>query len=196
MPTAARLIYDGAVCHIIQRGNNRQKVFREEEDYEKFLSLVERYKIKYAFDLYNYCLMSNHLHFLIKIHCGKELSRAMQGIFQSFRFYYRKKYQYTGYLFQGRYKSKIIDKDAYLLECARYIERNPVRANVVKDPAQYKWTSYLVYARGQKSDIITENPMYTAIGNNDAERRRSYQEYVLADRIYEHIIDKEFKITS
>lgn len=117
MPTAGRLICDGAVCHIIQRGNNRQKIFRDNGDYEKFLSLIKECKTRYDFDVYNYCLMSNHIHFLVKISHGRELSRLIQGTFQSFRFYYRRKYKYTGYLFQGRYKSKIIEKDTYLLEC-------------------------------------------------------------------------------
>jgi len=99
MPTQGRLIYDGAVCYIIQRGNNRQKVFREENDYWRLLYFIFKYKSKYEFDIYNYCLMSNHLHLLIKISCGRDLPKLMQGIFQSFRFYYRKKYKYTGYLF-------------------------------------------------------------------------------------------------
>ena len=194
MPTGGRVIYDGAVCHIIQRGNNRQKIFREEKDYEKFLYLTKKYKARYAFDVYNYCLMSNHLHFFIKISRGRDIEKLMQGIFQSFRFHYYKTYKYTGYLFQGRYKSKIIEKDAYLLECARYIERNPLRAGIVKDLSHYKWSSYLYYAYGLKNDLITENPMYANLGHSAIERQKAYREYVLQDRAYELIIDKEFNI--
>jgi len=194
MPTQARVVHDGAVCHIIQRGNNRQRIFREEEDYEKLLYSVLKYKTKYSFDVYNYCLMSNHLHILIKISHGKDLSKLMQGIFQSFRFYYKKKHEYTGYLFQGRYKSKVIETDTYLLECARYIERNPLRAGVVEDLSRYKWSSYLHYAYGLKNDIITSNPAYSALGNTPIEQQKAYREYVLTGRVYEYIIDKEFKI--
>jgi len=194
MPTAGRLIYDGAVCHIIQRGNNRQKIFRDDGDCEKFLSLIKEYKARYGFDVYNYCLMSNHIHFLLKISQGRELSKLMQGTFQSFRFYYRRKYKYTGYLFQGRYKSKIIEKDTYLLECARYIERNPLRAGIIKDLSQYKWTSYDFYAAGRKNGIITENPMYITLGSELNERQYAYRQYLLTDRFYEYIIDDSFKI--
>ena len=196
MPTRGRVVYDGAVCHIIQRGNNRQKIFKEESDYENFLSLIVKYKSKYEFDIYNYCFMGNHLHLLMKISKGIDLPRLMQGLFQSFRFYYRKKYKYTGYLFQGRYKSKIIDKDTYFLECARYIERNPLRAGIVEDLSRYKWSSYLYYAYGLKNDIITANPMYVALENTPIERQKIYREYVLTNRVYEDIIDREFKINT
>ncbi len=194
MPTQRRVIYDGAVCHIIQRGNNRQKVFREEEDYKKFLSLIKEYKDKFAFELYNYCLIPNHLHLLMKIIKKDDMAKLMQGVLQSFRFYYRRKYKYTGYLYQGRYKSKLIEKDSYLLECARYIERNPLRAKIVEDLSSYKWSSYNFYANGHINDIITENPAYAALGDNVEDRQKAYREYVLTSRAYEDIIDKEFKI--
>jgi len=194
MPAHGRIIYDGAVCHIIQRGNNRQKIFKEVEDYKKLLSLIIEYKAKFVFELYNYCLMPNHLHLLMKISKGDDLSRLMQGLFQSFRFYYKRKYKYTGYLYEGRYKSKLIEKDSYLLDCARYIERNPLRAGIVKDLSHCKWSSHLFYACGDKNDIITENPLYCALGDGIATRQKAYKEYVLTPRAYEEIIDKEFKI--
>lgn len=194
MPTQARVIYDGAVCHIIQRGNNRQRIFKEEGDYEKFLSLIVKYRSKYGFDIYNYCLMSNHLHLLMKVTIGKDLPKLMQGVFQSFRFYYRKRYKYTGYLYQGRYKNKAIKTDEYLLECARYIERNPLRAGIVKDLSQYRWSSYYRYAYGIKNDIVAENPIYATLGRSAIERQKAYREYVLTERIYEDILDREFKI--
>ena len=195
MPTSGRRLYDGGVYHITQRGNNKQKIFRGDKDYEKLLCFIKEYRLKYGFDVYNYCLMPNHIHLLVKVAKGADLPKIMQGIFQSFRFHYRKRYRYTGYLFQGRYKSKPVEKDSYMLECARYIERNPLRAGLVKDLSDYRWSSYLHYACGHEDGIITDNPMFTAFGHTQAERRRSYQRYVLEDRFYEHIIDKEFKIT-
>ena len=108
MPKAGRQIYDGAICHIIQRGNNRQEIFKEDQDYKKFLSIIKGYKWVYPFEIYNYCLMRNHIHLLIKIPTAKDLAKIMQGIFQSFRFYFGKKYNYAGYLYQGRFKSKLI----------------------------------------------------------------------------------------
>jgi putative transposase len=196
MPTQGRAVYDGAVCHIIQRGNNRQRIFREAGDYWRLLHFISKYKSKYEFDVYNYCIMSNHLHLLIRIPHGKDLPKIMQGIFQSFRFYYRKKYKYTGYLFQGRYKSKVIETDAYLLECARYIERNPLRAGIVEDLSQYKWSTYPYYAYGLKNDIITANSMYTTLGDTSVDSQKAYREYVTINRIYEDIVDRGFKINS
>ena len=194
MPTQGRVIYDGAVCHIIQRGNNKQKIFREDEDYGKFLSLIMEYKDKIAFEQYNYCLMPNHVHMLLKIIKKDDMAKLMQGIFQSFRFYYKRKYKYAGYLYQGRYKSKLIEKDSYFLECARYIERNPLRAEIIKDLSLYKWSSYNFYAHGQRNDIVTVNPLYTALGKDHRTREEAYKEYVLTPRAYEDVIDKEFKI--
>ncbi|MFH1791653.1 MAG: transposase [Candidatus Omnitrophota bacterium] len=195
MPKSRRVVHDGAVLHITQRGNNRQKIFRDDKDCAKFISLIRRYKKKFAFDLYNYNLMPNHPHLLMRIMKRKDLPKLMQGVLQSFRFYYKRKYGYTGYLYDGRYKSKIVDNDAYLLDCARYIERNPLRARLVKDLSKHKWSSYLFYAYGRKDSIITENPLYAALGRNESARRKAYREYVLAPRPYEDIIDKEFKIT-
>ena len=195
MPANARIIYDGAICHIIQRGNNKQKIFKKGKDYEKILSIIKEYSRRYAFQLYNYCLMPNHLHLLLKIDKKEHLAKLMQGILQTYRFYYKRKHKYIGYLYQGRYKSKIIEKESYLLECARYIERNPLRAGMVKELVCYKWTSYLFYAHSQRNDIITENPLYTTLSLDKLERRNIYNEYVVTPRAYEEILDKAFGLT-
>jgi len=171
-------MHDNAICHVIQRGNNRQRIFRDDDDYEKLLSIIFKYREKYRFELYHYCLMSNHLHFVMKI-CKKEDSpRLMQGVFQTYRFYYRAKYRYSGYLYQGRYKSRLITSDGYLLECGRYVERNPLRAKIVNDLLCYKWTSYSYYANGAINDIITQSPLYDTIGRTHEERMSEYQKYV------------------
>jgi len=194
MPTCGRLIHDNAVCHIIQRGNNRQKICVDEEDFGKFLSLIDTYKAKFAFELYHYCLMANHLHLLLKIIMKDDLAKLMQGIFQSYRFYFKRKYRYSGYLYQGRYKSKLIKTDNYLLDCARYIERNPLRARIINDLSQYRWTSYPVYALGHESGIITENPLFSTLSNDGIKRRQMYRDYVIPARPYEEILDREFGI--
>jgi len=194
MPTMRRLVADEAIYHIIQRGNNRQNIFREDEDFKKFLTLMKECMNKYTSELYHYCLMSNHLHFLIRIYSREEVAKFMQALSQSYRFYYGKKYRYTGYLYQGRFKSKLITNDEYLLECGRYIERNPIRAGIVKDPGSYQWSSYNYYADSYKSDIIKKNPLYAGLGNSLEKRQLAYREYVLTTRFYEKIIDKEFCI--
>ena len=193
MPTAKRQIYDGAIYHIMQKGNNSQQLFKETKDYYKFISLVKKYKGKYSFELYNYCLMNNHVHLLMKVFKKEELAKLAQGIFQSYRFYFKQKYQYTGYLYQGRYKSKIIEKNEYLLECARYIETNPLRAKLVKTLKDYKWSSYTFYAYGQKNTLLTPNPLYGAF-SNVKKRKATYARYILMPRAYENIIDEAFGV--
>ena len=142
MARTPRLIYDGMVCHILQRGNNKRAIFKNTYDYLKFKDLIKRYIDKFSFELYNYCLMPNHIHLLLKIIEQEDLSKIFKGIFQSFQLHHRREYEYTGTLYQNRFKSIIIDSDSYLLECARYIERNPLRAGLVTSLEQYKWSSY------------------------------------------------------
>ncbi len=193
MSTYKRQVYDGAIYHIIQKGNNSQQLFGVIEDYYKFISLVARYKDKYSFELYNYCLMNNHIHFLMKVFKKEELAKLTQGIFQAYRFYFKQKYTYTGHLYQGRYKSKIIEKDEYLLECARYIETNPLRAKLVKVLKDYRWSSYAYYAYGEQNLLLTPNPLYDSFSNAE-KNRRFYRQYVLMPRLYEDMIDDAFDI--
>jgi len=118
----------------------------------------------------------------------------MQGLLQSYGFYYKRKYGYRGYLYQNRYKSKKISNDEYLLECGRYIERNPVRAGIVKTPDEYKWSSCSHYTQGDYDGIITDDFLYGNFGKNLKDRQCGYKEYVSTSRPYEDIIDKEFSI--
>ena len=194
MPRTKRLVSDDTVFHIVQRGNNKQTIFREDEDFEKFLSIIRKYITKFKVEIYHYCLMRNHIHILLKIFKKDTLAKIMQGVLQSYRFYYKRKYGYIGYLYQGRYKSALIQDDNYLSECGRYIERNPVRAGIVKAPYEYRWSSCKHYASGQKDDITTENPLYESFGNTIENRRFAYKEYVSTARPYEEMIDRQFGI--
>ena len=160
MGRARRVLFDGGVYHIVQRGHNKDKLFKNAGDYKAFKDFIRRYKEKYIFDVFHYCLMSNHFHILLKVHKGDDLPKIMHGITQSYSYYYRKTYRHTGYVYQNRYKSFSVEDDAYLLECGRYIERNPLRAGIVKELSLYHWSSYNFYAKGMPDDIITENPLY------------------------------------
>ena len=188
MPRGPRNLYEGAICHVVQRGNNRCILFRDDEDYLKFLSIVKRYKEKYPFEVFNYCLMPNHIHVLIRI-LTSQISRAFQGIFQVYQSYYRKKYDYVGALYQNRFKSILVEDDSYLLDCARYIERNPLRAELVTDLDKYPWSSYHYYVKGKKDPLITPNPMYLEMGKTSVRRRKIYKEYLLKSRPYEALLD-------
>ncbi|MFA5144013.1 MAG: transposase [Candidatus Omnitrophota bacterium] len=190
-----RILVDGGVYHIINRGHNRYKVFNSLDDYKAYKDIIRRYKEDFKFDLFHYCLMPNHIHLLLRISRGIELPRLMQAMTQAYAKHYKKQYKFIGNLFQGRYKSPYIDKDEYLLECGRYIERNPLRAHMVSDLSQYNFSSYNFYAGGKKDDIITENPLYKALSSDPSMQKRLYREYLLQERPYENIIDKEFKIS-
>ena len=142
MPRVARVLLNNACYHIINRGNQKQKVFLEESDFEKFLEILKHYKKKYNFRLYAYCLMPNHFHLIIDVRKTGDLAKIMQGLTQAYSIWFNNKYNNVGRLWQGRFKSMVIDKDKYLLDCLEYIELNPVRANIVSSPTSYSWSSW------------------------------------------------------
>ena len=143
MPKMPRILLEGACYHIITRGNQRQRIFVNESDYLQYLQRVKYYKIKFKFRLYGYCLMPNHVHLLGEIEKPCELSKFMQGINRSYTAYVNKRYKKIGHLWQGRFKSKVILKDKYLLDCITYIETNPIRANMVDSIKDYRYSSYI-----------------------------------------------------
>lgn len=190
MPRKARVLCDNAVYHVFNRGHNRYDLFKSERDFIVFKDIIRKCKGNFMFELYNYVFMSNHFHFLMKIIAAEDLPKIMKEICQRYASYYQKTYGHVGYLFQNRYKSIHIEVDSYLLECARYIERNSLRAKVVKNLCDYKWSSYGFYADGAGDDIITVNLLYLDFGNNAKERQERYGEYILTPRPYEAIVDE------
>lgn len=148
-----RLQGEGFFYHVTSRGNDRKKIYLSDYDYNKFLEYLKSAKEKHKFHLYAYCLMGNHYHLLLET-TKPNLSKIMQYIGTSYTTYYNVKRKKSGHLFQGRYKSIIIDKDSYLLELTRYIHLNPVRAKIVSEPQKYKWSSFGGYLRKQGDGYI------------------------------------------
>lgn len=142
MPRTARFTIDNGCYHIITRGNQKQLVFRELQDYEVYLDILAKHKRRYKFKLYCYCLMPNHVHLMIQVKESHILSKIMKGINQSYTLYFNSKHKKVGHLWQDRFLSKVIHRDAYLLDCINYIEINPIRANLVDNITKYPWTSY------------------------------------------------------
>jgi putative transposase len=136
-----RIQFPGAIYHVTCRGNNKQDIFFREEDAELFLEIVAQTVQKYGIVIHAYCLMINHYHFLIETPQGN-ISEPMRYINQRYSQLFNKRYQRVGHVFQARYKSKLIEKDAHLLEVIRYIVNNPVRAGLVKATSDYTWSSY------------------------------------------------------
>jgi len=186
---------DGGYYHILSRGNDKRRLFRYRQDYRIFLKVVRTYLGKFNVSILNYCFMPNHIHMLIQAQEAADLPKFMQAVLQVYASYFRKRYDSTGFVFQNRYKSLFIDKDSYLMECGRYIERNPFRAKLVDNLFEYPFSSFLFYAKGEDNGIIsTKNPLYLDLAQTDAERQERYKDYVLQERPYEHIVDQAFKI--
>jgi len=141
MPREARVVTENACYHIITRGNQKQLVFLDSLDYERYLSILAKYKNKYKFKLYCFCLMPNHVHLVIEVKESFLVSKIMKCLNLSYTIYFNSRHQKVGHLWQDRFKSKIIEKDAYLLECMNYIELNPVRAWLTSNQEKYIWSS-------------------------------------------------------
>ena len=132
MPNGPRILIDSACYHIIARGNQKQRIFKDDIDFSQYLKRVKKYKKKYSLKLYCFCLMPNHVHMVCEIKNKENLSKFMQGLTRSYTGYFNKKYGKVGQLWQGRFKSKVIIRDKYLIDCINYIELNPIRAEIVK----------------------------------------------------------------
>lgn len=178
MGRGPRVKIPGIIYHVINRGNNKQIIFREEEDYKRYTKLLERYKERYGFKLYSYALMSNHIHLLIESGEKGSISKIMQGLTLAHTRYFNIRYKSSGHVWQGRFKSPIVGEDSYLLEVSRYIELNPVRAKIVKDPKDYPWSSYSFHAYGKRNTLIGEHLFYEGLGKALEERQRRYREFV------------------
>ncbi|MFH1269682.1 MAG: transposase [Candidatus Omnitrophota bacterium] len=154
MTRGPRLVISNACYHIIQRGNQKQKIFLEEADFRKYLEILFHYKRKYHFKLYAYCLMPNHIHLILEVKKESDLSKIMQGIDLTYTLWFNKKYKKVGHLWQGRFKNMIIQKDGYLLDCLNYIEYNPLRANLASSPLEYEWSSWKDRTLNRKSELL------------------------------------------
>ena len=195
MPRDRRNLIDGGYYHILTRGTDRKVLFKQDQDYRVFIALVAKYLNTYSISILHYCLMNNHIHLLLKLDGAGDLPKFMQGILQSYANYYRKQYDSIGFLFQNRYKSILIDSERYLLEAARYIERNPLRAKIVCMLEEYSWSSYLHYAYGNVDKLIYQpSSDYIALGVTRESRQLKYMEFIDVDRVYDELIDEALKL--
>jgi putative transposase len=179
MPRVARTAPKECVYHVLTRGNDRKDVFKKDTDYERYIDLLLKYKQKYNYRLYHYVLMTNHVHLVIEtMPKGGQLSQIMKGINLSYAQHFKKQYKHYGHFWQDRYKSIIVSTDDYLLACGSYVELNPVRAGIVEDPKDYRWSSYRVYAYGEGDSIVDEHLIYENLSEDRGETRKKYREFV------------------
>ncbi len=142
MPRISRGLVDGSVYHIINRGNGGQVVFHKDTDYGAFIDIMKEAKIQYSINIFAYCLMPNHFHMVLMPHQAQNLSKWMQWLMTSHVRRYHRHYGTSGHVWQGRYKSFLIQKDSHLLAVLRYVEGNPLRSGLVKSAKDWLWSSY------------------------------------------------------
>jgi putative transposase len=180
MARQLRIEYEGAFYHITSRGNMRGQIFWDKQDRYQFIDILKRTKDRYGYLLHAYVFMDNHYHLLIETPHAN-IKQIMQNINTSYTVYVNRKHGRHGHLFQGRYKSFIVDKESYLLELGRYIHLNPARAGIVQKVDDYKWSSYKEYVNGKRNIRIadTDDTLYL-FSKIRSEAINRYREFVHA----------------
>jgi len=177
MPRKPRLEVEGGLYHVMTRGNNRQRIFGDDDDYRRMLMLIEEAKMKLPFYLYAYCLMPNHIHLLMERQ-QSAISRIMHQTLTKYSRYYNRRNRRVGHLFQKRYKSILCQSDQYLAELVRYIHLNPVRAGMVNDPASFRYSSHRAYLGKDRSGLVDVEPVLRHFGATKRLARERYIAFV------------------
>jgi putative transposase len=178
MARLPRLTIPGYPHHIIQRGNNRQPIFARNADYEELLSLLEDNARSAGVAVHAYVLMSNHFHLLATPQTVESIPQMMQAVGRRYVRYFNRLQGRTGTLWEGRYRSTLIQTERYLLTCMAYIDLNPVRASLVADPGDYPWSSHGHYVGRRRDRLVTPHPLYWELGNTPFARDAAYAELV------------------
>jgi putative transposase len=178
MPRPLRPIDDGLIYHVIDRGNNRQDVFHKPEDFQAFLQALADLKQRKPFEIFGYCLLNNHFHLLMRPLTGAPISRIMQSLLVSHTQRYHKHHRSGGHVWQGRFKSPVIQNDEHLLAVLRYIEANPLRAQIVERADDYPWSSYHAHGLGETDDLLDPLISYDELSPYPAVRQRSWAKRV------------------
>jgi putative transposase len=189
MPKKPRFYLPGVPAHIVQRGHSREPVFFEVKDYLIYLDWVLEASERYECEIHAYVLMTNHVHVLVTPKYKNSISLMMQFVGRHYVPYINKNYGTSGSIWEGRYKSNIIHDEAYLLTCMRYIELNPVRANMVNFPEDYRWSSFHANGQGKDSELIRPHALYKSLGGSKYQRLDAYNALFKA-----HIDDDELGV--
>jgi putative transposase len=174
MARQPRLTVAGYPHHVIQRGNDRQAIVRDDADRERLWALLVEQAAIFKVAIHAYVVMDNHLHLLATPQTDEGLPKLMQAVGRSYVRYFNLRHQRTGTLWEGRYRSNLIESERYLLACMVYIDLNPVRAGMVQEPADYKWSSHR-HCIGQLSDkLVTPHALFWGLGNTPFAREAAY----------------------
>lgn len=174
MARLPRLTVPGYPHHIIQRGNNRQAIFADSSDYELLWSLLEEYSRQFKVAVHGYVLMSNHLHLLATPQVVDGVPQMMQAVGRRYVRIFNQRHGRSGTLWEGRYKSTLIQAERYLLACMVYIDLNPVRAGIAAAPADYRWSSHRHYLGLRSDKLVTPHPLFWELGNTPFAREEAY----------------------
>jgi putative transposase len=174
MPRLARVRLAGIPLHVIQRGNNRVACFVTQTDRQVYLAMLRELSAAFPCEVHAFVLMTNHVHLLTTPRHRDDISLLMKHLGQQYVQYFNRTHERTGSLWEGRFKSSLVDTEGYFLTCQRYIELNPVRACMVADPAHYPWSSFRANACGESSNLLTPHAVYQALGKDPGTRARAY----------------------
>ncbi len=180
MARLPRLTLAGYPHHVIQRGNNRQAIFVTAADYQYLLGLIEENAKKFEVDVHAYVLMTNHFHLLATPQTDTGLPQLMQAVGRSYVRYFNDSQRRTGSLWEGRYRSTLIETDRYLLACMAYIDLNPVRAAMVAEPLDYAWSSHGFYVGARSDKLVTPHALFWDLANTPFGREAAYADLVRA----------------
>ncbi|MGB9743326.1 MAG: transposase [Minisyncoccales bacterium] len=179
MSRRARFIIPNLPHHILNRANNKEIIFRDENDFCFFLRQAKKYKQKFKIKIYHYCVMPNHYHFIIEPPTKESLTGFMQALMLVYAQYVQRKYGKIGHIWQERYKSPVIQTEDYLANCGYYVEDNPRRAGLLKNLKDWPWSSYPFYAYGKPDPIVDIDPNYLALGTTLEERQQNYRRHII-----------------
>lgn len=180
MARLPRLTLPGYPHHVIQRGNNRQRIFVDRSDFERMLGLLAECAQKFGVEIHAYVLMDNHFHLLATPATEQALPLMMQALGRSYVRYFNRRHGRTGTLWEGRYRSTLIESERYLLACMAYIDLNPVRAGMVAQAGDWPWSSHAHYVGLRQDRLVTPHALYWALGNTPFAREAAYAELVQA----------------
>ncbi len=175
MPRRARIVFPGLPLHVVQRGNNKATCFFDDEDRRFYLHHLERLSRQVTCEVHAYCLMTNHVHLLVTPRQAESSGQLFRRLHLLHSQYINRKRGRTGSLWEGRFRSCVVESETYLLHCYRYIESNPVRAGLARDPGDYPWSSYAANALGSPSSLLTDHEEYVRLGACASERRANYR---------------------
>jgi len=164
--------------HVIQRGNNRHTLFTSDADIAAYAHWLGDAALRFNVEVHGWVFMTNHVHLLLKPRADNAVSRLMQSLGRRYVAFFNYSYARSGTLFEGRFRSCLVQEDEYLLTCLRYIELNPIRAGMARDPGDYHWSSYRAHAFGAPVQFWTPNELYLSLGSQAAERQGAWRKLV------------------